>query len=622
MPAAGELLELDQGEIGLDAGGVAVHHEADGAGGRDHRRLGVAVAVLLAELHGPVPRALRGLAERLVGQVGVVQRHRLDVEVFEFPRLATGRRAVVAHHPEHGVAVVVERGKGAALAGHLRRGCVGGARHERADGAAKRPARLAVVGEPERHEKPAEIGEPQPQRAVLIGAERDLARGELRHHHRDLEHDGPQLDRVLEALDVEAAVLAPEGDQVERGEVARRVVEEHVLGAGIRRVDAPPCRAGVPGVDGAVELDAGVGRSPGRLRDLVPEPAGVDGLRHLAIGAADQVPGAAGLDLPQEGVGHADRVVGVLARDGEIGLGLPVGVVDAEVDLGEALLGPADRAVDAGLGHQRLPRLANRVAERRVGLGLEAIGAAARVAGIDDGVEAGVQQLRTAHQRRDLLLLHHLPGDEVLDVGVVDIDDDHLGGAPGGAARLDGAGGAIADLEEAHQARGLAPARERFALAAQVGEVGARARAVLEEPRLAHPEVHDPAVVDEVVLDALDEAGVRLGVLVGRLGLFQIAALVVDVVVTLGRAVDAVGPMQPGVEPLRRVGRGHLERQHGDELVVEGAGVRFSIEVAGLPAPVGPGAGEAVEDLLGRALTAGGALVVGAGSLRVRLAAP
>ncbi len=31
--AAYQLLVLDQRQVGLDAGGVAVHHEADGAGG-------------------------------------------------------------------------------------------------------------------------------------------------------------------------------------------------------------------------------------------------------------------------------------------------------------------------------------------------------------------------------------------------------------------------------------------------------------------------------------------------------------------------------------------------------------------------------------------------------------
>ena len=49
-------------------------------------------------------------------------------------------------------------------------------------------------------------------------------------------------------------------------------------------------------------------------------------------------------------------------------------------------------------------------------------------------VEAGVAQ------RADLVLLARLGLDELLDVGVVDVEDDHLGRAPGGAAGLDGAG--------------------------------------------------------------------------------------------------------------------------------------------------------------------------------------
>ena len=55
-PAADELLGLGQRQVGLDAGGVAVHHQADGAGRGQHRRLRVAHAVDLAELDGLVPR--------------------------------------------------------------------------------------------------------------------------------------------------------------------------------------------------------------------------------------------------------------------------------------------------------------------------------------------------------------------------------------------------------------------------------------------------------------------------------------------------------------------------------------------------------------------------------------
>ncbi len=68
---------------------------------------------------------------------------------------------------------------------------------------------------------------------------------------------------------------------------------------------------------------------------------------------------------------------------------------------------------------------------------------------------------------------------------------------------------------------------------------------------------------------------------------------------SLARTVDAVRPMQAGVEPLRRVRRRHLHGEHVDELVAEGVRVTLRIEIAALPSPVGPGAGESLEHLLG-----------------------
>jgi hypothetical protein len=92
----------------------------------------------------------------------------------------------------------------------------------------------------------------------------------------------------------------------------------------------------------------------------------------------------------------------------------------------------------------------------------------------------------------------------------------------------------------------------------------------------------------------------RLRVLVGRLRFHHPAGLGIDVVVSLAGSVDAVGPVEAGVEPLRRVGRRHLHREHVAQLVEEGARALLRIEVAALPAPVRPGAGEAIEDLLRR----------------------
>ena len=74
---------------------------------------------------------------------------------------------------------------------------------------------------------------------------------------------------------------------------------------------------------------------------------------------------------------------------------------------------------------------------------------------------------RAGDERGDFLLFGHLPVDEGLDVGMVGIDDDHLGRTACRAARFDRARCPVADLEEAHQARRLAATGESFALAAE-----------------------------------------------------------------------------------------------------------------------------------------------------------
>ena len=73
------------------------------------------------------------------------------------------------------------------------------------------------------------------------------------------------------------------------------------------------------------------------MADLLPEVAGLQRLGDLAVGAADEVPVAVGLDRAQEVVLHAHGIVRVLARYREVGLRIPVGVIGVELDLGVAL---------------------------------------------------------------------------------------------------------------------------------------------------------------------------------------------------------------------------------------------------------------------------------------------
>src|SRR5687768_5502767 len=97
---------------------------------------------------------------------------------------------------------------------------------------------------------------------------------------------------MAEGLDVELASLhVEELEQIERRQVAGRVVEEHVFGAGVAGVDAPGLGAGVPVVDRGVELKTRIGALPGRFRDLSPQVARLDGLADLRwVGPPTEMP--------------------------------------------------------------------------------------------------------------------------------------------------------------------------------------------------------------------------------------------------------------------------------------------------------------------------------------------
>ena len=88
-----------------------------------------------------------------------------------------------------------------------------------------------------------------------------------------------------------------------------------------------------------------------------------------------------------------------------------------------------------------------------------------------------------------------------------------------------------------------------------------------------------------------------LGMFVGGGRLGQLPGLIINIVVTLRRAINAIGPVQTRIKPLRAVGRDHLVHQHIAHFIVVGRGVFFAIEVPPLPGPIGPGACQTIKDL-------------------------
>ena len=59
---------------------------------------------------------------------------------------------------------------------------------------------------------------------------------------------------------------------------------------------------------------------------------------------------------------------------------------------------------------------------------------------------------RSSHDGRHFLFLDDLPVDEIFDIGVVGVNDDHFGRTAGCAAGFDCTCCAVTDFQEAHEA--------------------------------------------------------------------------------------------------------------------------------------------------------------------------
>ena len=91
----------------------------------------------------------------------------------------------------------------------------------------------------------------------------------------------------------------------------------------------------------------------------------------------------------------------------------------------------------------------------------------------------------------DLLLFARLGLDELLDIGVIHVEDDHFRGAAGGTARLDRAGRSVRAAHEGDRPAGRATRGQQFLAGPDAGEVHTGARAALEDQALFLVPVQD-----------------------------------------------------------------------------------------------------------------------------------
>ena len=247
---------------------------------------------------------------------------------------------------------------------------------------------------------------------------------------------------VVEPLDVERAILGAKLHQVDAGQIAGRVVEEHIFRARVRGVNPPRVRAGVPMVDRRVVLHARIAAGPSAFGHPIEHVAGRP-RGTLVIRVGDPMRGPRPLfdDGLHELIADAHGEIGVLEHNRAIGLAVEIGLVAPLLDQ-----------------HERLP------------------------------------------------LLLRLALDELHDVGVPDLERLHLGGAAGLAAALHHGRDLVVHAHERKRAARLAAAGELLAMRAQRAQIGPRARAELEQHGLAAGEIHDVFHVVAHALDEAGRA--------------------------------------------------------------------------------------------------------------------
>ena len=300
-------------------------------------------------------------------------------------------------------------------AGNARAGQVSLPAHDRRNGAGIVAALVAIVRNAERHQQRAQVGEAQTERPVVVRVARDLFGRIAGVVDNDLLRHDQGVHRVAESLYVELPVRSHEFHQVQRRQVAGRIVQEHVLRAGVRGVDARRVLAGVPAVHGGVELHAGIAALVRGFGDFVHQVARLVTILGLAADHGLGPPVAVLGDGFHELIGHAHGIVGVLEKDRAVGLA------------------------------------------------------------IERGIVAGF------HQRVGLLLFFRFAPDEALDIGMVAIEDHHLGSTTRLPAGFDNAGECVEALHKRERPGGAAAARQNGILFAQRGQVRAGARAPFEQ---------------------------------------------------------------------------------------------------------------------------------------------
>ena len=118
-PTPGQLFEFDKSEVRFDPRCIAIHHQPYCSRWGYGRYLSVSVAVLLAELEGPVPRSSSRIQKVLRAESRIQSLGDNTEPLVLLRRAVVCGSPVIAYDTEHAVSVMLVFWKGTQYLGHL-----------------------------------------------------------------------------------------------------------------------------------------------------------------------------------------------------------------------------------------------------------------------------------------------------------------------------------------------------------------------------------------------------------------------------------------------------------------------------------------------------------------------
>ncbi len=213
-PAADQFLGLDESQVRFNPGGITIHEQANSPRGGQNAGLRIANPILVPDLDGAVPGLLGG-AQKL-------GRDQLLVNIVDMI-------AVHPQHLEHGFTVVrIARERTHAGRGSRRRG-IGMAGQQGGYGCRPRPTLVGVIGQSLSHEQGSQVGVADSQLAEAARRVADGLRRIVGIAHEDLLGRENGLGSGPESLDIKAHVFLEKCQEIQRGQIACRVIQMHIF---------------------------------------------------------------------------------------------------------------------------------------------------------------------------------------------------------------------------------------------------------------------------------------------------------------------------------------------------------------------------------------------------------